>query len=81
MVKMLFCNLYPWGLQRFGYEVVVARDGHDALELFYEYQHKIDIVITEISMSVMSGIELLNCLSDQFTKQYSDMMIYLHTHL
>ena len=49
-------------LEHLGYEVVLATNGLEAVEV---YQHKkIDIVITDISMPEMSGVELFRCIQE-----------------
>lgn len=40
-------------------DVICAKDGKDAFEKFLESQTKIDIIISDISMPFMNGIELL----------------------
>ena len=44
-------------LRRDGYEVLVAEDGADALELLGK--ERVDILITDIRMPTMDGVELL----------------------
>lgn len=39
-------------------EVIVAVDGEDGLKLFQENQNKIDLVLTDISMPNMDGLEM-----------------------
>ncbi len=46
-------------LEKFGYNVIVANDGISALELFQKQKDEINIVITDITMPKMSGIELI----------------------
>jgi PAS domain S-box-containing protein len=45
-------------LERLGYEVVVKRDGREALELFRSGPGRFDLVITDHAMPGMSGMEL-----------------------
>lgn len=40
-------------------EIVVAQDGKEALELFNEHKNTIDLIISDINMPNMDGIELL----------------------
>ncbi len=42
-----------------GYKVLVGVDGKDALKFFNEDAEPIDIVITDLHMPVMDGIELI----------------------
>lgn len=44
-------------LERTGYRLIVAEDGLEGLEAFENYQP--DIVITDIKMPYMSGIEMI----------------------
>ena len=50
--------LFEEGLQGEGYEVLTARDGREAIQLFEE--GKPDLIILDIVMPVMDGIEAMN---------------------
>ncbi len=41
-----------------GYTVLLAADGHDALEIFRERHEEIDLVLTDVVMPRMRGTEL-----------------------
>jgi PAS domain S-box-containing protein len=45
-------------LERLGYQVVIARDGLDALRIFREEPESFDLVITDQTMPAMTGTEL-----------------------
>jgi len=45
-------------LEEFGYKVVCAFDGNEALELFQQAEDGFDLVVTDESMPGMCGIEL-----------------------
>ena len=45
-------------LERFGYEVVVAQNPVEALEIFSERSKTFDLVITDMTMPVMTGVGL-----------------------
>lgn len=45
-------------LERLGYQVVVGRDGQEALDLFRAEPHSFDLVITDQSMPKLTGSEL-----------------------
>jgi CheY-like chemotaxis protein len=45
-------------LQRLGYEVIIAGNGREALQVFGEGGKRLDLLITDQSMPQMSGIEL-----------------------
>jgi CheY-like chemotaxis protein len=46
-------------LHRFGYAVVTARDGSEALSLFTSDLFAIDLIITDLKMPVLDGYELI----------------------
>jgi PAS domain S-box-containing protein len=51
-------------LERLGYDVVVKRDGREALELFRAGPDRFDLVITDHAMPGMSGTELAKELTE-----------------
>jgi CheY-like chemotaxis protein len=51
-------------LERFGYQVLVATDGADALRVFSEHHLEIDAVITDMNMPVMDGTSLIRALRE-----------------
>lgn len=42
-----------------GYEVIVAYDGQQAVELFYQNMHKLDLVLLDIMLPHLNGFEVL----------------------
>ena len=54
MVRRLACR----GLREYGYRVLEAADGDQALRLFANFGHGIDLVISDLVMPVMGGREL-----------------------
>ncbi|HET9956176.1 MAG TPA: response regulator, partial [Polyangiaceae bacterium] len=44
-------------LSGLGYEVVLASNGHDAVQKFNEHRHRIGVVILDVAMPVMGGAE------------------------
>lgn len=46
-------------LQRYGYRVMAAVDGMQALELYQTYGHLIDIIVTDVNMPELKGPELV----------------------
>lgn len=50
-------------LQREGYEVVEASDGAEALELIRAPRHSFGVVVSDIVMPRMNGVELLQALA------------------
>jgi CheY-like chemotaxis protein len=51
-------NLLALTLMKYGYHVVAASSGEDALNLSRKRPEKIDILVTDIEMPGMNGIEL-----------------------
>jgi CheY-like chemotaxis protein len=54
-------TMYGLGLERAGYKVVVANDGHTGLELVSKA--KPDLILLDIRMPVLDGIEVLKRLA------------------
>lgn len=46
-------------LLRSGYDVLVARDGREALEVFRRHETDISLVLSDVTMPAMSGIEFV----------------------
>ena len=42
-------------LQAFGYSVLTASDGAEAVAIYAPHRHEIDIVLTDMSMPIMDG--------------------------
>ncbi|MFR1128287.1 MAG: response regulator [Enterocloster bolteae] len=60
LVKERLTKTIPW--KDFGItQVLTAADGKEALDLALE--HSIDVIITDIRMPIMNGIELLETLA------------------
>jgi two-component system cell cycle sensor histidine kinase/response regulator CckA len=55
-------------LMRAVYEVVKARDARTALRLCEEHKDDLGLVISDVSMPGMSGIELSKCLTAKYRK-------------
>jgi len=51
-------------LESFGYNVLVARNGTEALSIFAQNKDKIAVVITDMSMPVMDGYSLIKALKE-----------------
>ncbi|UCF40061.1 MAG: PAS domain S-box protein [Gemmatimonadota bacterium] len=52
-------------LERVGYTVLLAADGEEALDVFGRYETDIDLVITDMVMPHVGGLELHNTLRDR----------------
>jgi len=50
-------NLVKMQLKNLGYEAIVARDGMEAVDVYAEKWHAIDLVVLDIIMPVMNGVE------------------------
>jgi two-component system cell cycle sensor histidine kinase/response regulator CckA len=48
-------------LQRRGFDVLEARNGKEAVEVFKGFQNKIDLVVLDIQMPVMDGERTFEC--------------------
>lgn len=51
-------------LQRYGYQVMAAVDGMQALELFRTYGHVIDLIVTDVNMPELKGPELIGAVTE-----------------
>lgn len=51
-------------LQRYGYRVMAAVDGTQALELFQTYGHLIDIIVTDVNMPELKGPDMVHMLEE-----------------
>ncbi|MEZ4862274.1 MAG: PAS domain-containing protein [Caldilineaceae bacterium] len=61
-------------LQEVGYAVLTAANGNEALQLYRQYQAQIDLIITDVVMPGMSGIQLTEQLS---TLKPAPKMLYM----
>lgn len=55
-IRRMLCDF----LKGYNYEVLEACDGEQALEIFYENNNKIDLILLDIMMPKMSGTEVLS---------------------
>jgi CheY-like chemotaxis protein len=46
-----------WVVERFGYAVLTARNGREAIEIARTYEGEIDLALLDMSMPLMSGAE------------------------
>jgi PAS domain S-box-containing protein len=51
-------------LQRYGYRVMAAIDGMQALELFRTYGHVIDLIVTDVNMPELKGPEFVGAVTE-----------------
>ncbi len=59
MIEPMIRELARAILQQHGYRVLLAEDGHLALELYQNRERPIDLVLLDLSMPTMSGRETL----------------------
>ena len=52
-------------LQQEGYFVLQAADGHEGLELSRKYDKKIDMLVTDVEMPRMNGMDLCGHLLEE----------------
>jgi CheY-like chemotaxis protein len=50
-------------LQTFGYQVLTARDGAEAVAIYAEHKNEIAIVLTDMMMPVMDGLNVIRVLT------------------
>lgn len=50
-------NITELMLAQFGFEVITARDGHDALEILDQRVEEVGLVLMDLSMPRLSGVE------------------------
>lgn len=65
-------------LKRSGYEVFEASNGEEAIKLFDEHSNEIDIVILDIMMPVIDGLEVCKYLRDK-SKRLGIIMLTART--
>lgn len=58
-------NLFVRALTREGYCIHEARNGHEAMELFERIGDSIDLLVTDLRMPLMGGIELAQRLRER----------------
>lgn len=66
-------NLARCALERLGYHVLVASDGHHGLKLWQKQSDQIDLVLLDVTMPDISGIQVLQSL----LKQDQDLKVIL----
>jgi len=49
-------------LQEHGYTVITAKNGEEAVHLYTHHKHEIELVVTDIVMPIMNGVELIKVL-------------------
>ena len=51
-------------LKKNGYNILKANSGHDGLKLFQKYRNQIDLIICDMIMPKMDGLELVHRLRE-----------------
>lgn len=62
--EQTICEIAQATLEIFGYRVVTAKDGLEALKLYTEHSDEIALVITDIMMPVMNGLESIQLMKE-----------------
>ncbi|MGH2569206.1 MAG: PAS domain S-box protein, partial [Bacteroidota bacterium] len=60
----LLLDLVKTFLENGGFKVLVARDGHEAVELYKNHQHNIDLVLSDLGLPGMNGVDLIRGLQE-----------------
>jgi two-component system, cell cycle sensor histidine kinase and response regulator CckA len=58
-------QLFVTALERAGYRVLEARNGDEAVKLFEQHGHTIDLLLTDMRMPYMGGAELARALRER----------------
>jgi DNA-binding response OmpR family regulator len=58
----LLRSLYQRSLQKAGYNVMIAEHGREGVEMIQDNSNKLDLVLLDIMMPVMDGLEFLRYL-------------------
>ena len=69
------CMILEYSLQQAGYETIVANSGEEALQLLLKEGENIQLVLLDIMMEKMSGIEMLQALRN--TQSHIPAVIFL----
>lgn len=73
LVRKGFISLMPW--EQFGMSVVgEAGNGEDALEFLKN--HEVDLLITDLAMPVMGGIDLIRVVREKYPKVWSVILTF-----
>ena len=67
-------------LKRAGYEVTEACDGKQALDIYNEREGNFDVVLLDIMMPKMDGLEMLKKLKDNSTIGHIPVMMLTAVH-
>jgi PAS domain S-box-containing protein len=63
--ESFICRMATMGLQLYGYEVLSAANGQEALAIFEQQRQRISVVVSDYSMPVMDGPTLIAALRAQ----------------
>ena len=62
-------------LKAYGHEVIIAKDGREASEMVSRSMDSFDIIITDMLMPFVSGLELINLVRVQFQSKLPIMVL------
>jgi DNA-binding NtrC family response regulator len=65
-------------LARLGYQVLTARDGHDALACSESHQGALDLILSDVVMPDLSGVEVVKRVQGRFTNA---VVLFMSGHL
>ena len=54
-------------LGRFGYRVLVARDGHEAVDICESHEGALHLILSDVSMAGLSGVDVVKRVQRRFT--------------
>jgi len=54
-------------IESMGYRVITAENGQQGIDLFYSHVNEVQLVITDLVMPIMGGIELARCIKSTFS--------------
>lgn len=69
----LFRSILSYRLEKDGYEVIVFDNGKKAAS--YMYENKFDLLITDLQMPVMDGLELIQVVRETISKTVPIMVM------
>jgi YesN/AraC family two-component response regulator len=68
-------------LEEFFDEIYTAVDGKDGFEKFKKYYEKIDLIITDINMPVMNGIDMIETIKESNLKEVPILVLSAHNEV
>ena len=69
------CMILAYSLQQAGYQTIVAHSAEEALHFLHVTQHKIHLILLDVMMDQMSGIDMVRYMQEQ--KMHIPPVIFL----